>query len=152
MDASGFRDWGSRLTVLLKATLHLQILQPSNPETLNPKPKNRPRLVKTVAGFLSLSLYLLFALSSSLSRSLSLSSSLSLAPSLSLPLSRSLPLPPSLALSLSLCESDRRSLVQVGIEQLVSPFHTRKVDTRLPEKGNSNSHGARPVHLNHPDD
>jgi hypothetical protein len=23
----------------------------------------------------------------------------------------------------------------------------RKVDTRLPEKGNSNSHGARPVHL-----
>jgi len=24
---------------------------------------------------------------------------------------------------------------------------TRKVDTRLPGKGNSNSHGARPVHL-----
>jgi len=23
----------------------------------------------------------------------------------------------------------------------------RKVDVRLPEKGNSNSHGARPVHL-----
>jgi len=25
--------------------------------------------------------------------------------------------------------------------------HTRKVDVRLPGKGNSNSHGARPVHL-----
>jgi hypothetical protein len=24
---------------------------------------------------------------------------------------------------------------------------SRKVDVRLPEKGNSNSHGARPVHL-----
>jgi len=31
-----------------------------------------------------------------------------------------------------LCESERRS---------------RKVDVRLPGKGNSNSHGARPVHL-----
>ena len=28
---------------------------------------------------------------------------------------------------------------------------TRKVDTRLPGKGNSNSHGARPVHLNYLD-
>jgi len=27
-----------------------------------------------------------------------------------------------------------------------------KVDVRLPGKGNSNSHGARPVHLNHHDD
>ena len=25
--------------------------------------------------------------------------------------------------------------------------HARKVDVRLPGKGNSNSHGARPVHL-----
>jgi len=25
----------------------------------------------------------------------------------------------------------------------------RKVDVRLPGKGNSNSHDARPVHLNH---
>jgi len=28
----------------------------------------------------------------------------------------------------------------------------RKVDVRLPGKGTSNSHGARPVHLNHHDD
>ena len=28
----------------------------------------------------------------------------------------------------------------------------RKVDTRLPEKGNSNSHGVRPVHSSHFDD
>ena len=27
------------------------------------------------------------------------------------------------------------------------PWRTRKVDVRLPGKGNSNSHGARPVHL-----
>jgi len=26
-------------------------------------------------------------------------------------------------------------------------LHSRKVDVRLPGKGNSNSHGARPVHL-----
>ena len=32
------------------------------------------------------------------------------------------------------------------------PRSSRKVDVRLPEKGNSNSHGARPVHLNHHDD
>ena len=25
--------------------------------------------------------------------------------------------------------------------------HARKVDVRLPEEGDSNSHGARPVHL-----
>ena len=29
---------------------------------------------------------------------------------------------------------------------------TRKVDIRLPGKGNSNSHGARPVYQNHLDD
>ena len=29
---------------------------------------------------------------------------------------------------------------------------TRKVDIKLPEKGNSNFHGARPVYKNHPDD
>ena len=29
---------------------------------------------------------------------------------------------------------------------------TRKVDLRLPEKGNSNYHGVRPVYLNHLDD
>ena len=28
----------------------------------------------------------------------------------------------------------------------------RKVGIRLPEKGNSNSHGARPVYYNHHDD
>ena len=28
----------------------------------------------------------------------------------------------------------------------------RKVDIRLPGQGNSNSHGARPVHQNHLDD
>jgi hypothetical protein len=28
----------------------------------------------------------------------------------------------------------------------------RKVDSRLPGTGNSNSHGARPVYLNHLDD
>ena len=29
---------------------------------------------------------------------------------------------------------------------------SRKVDVRLPGKGNSNSHGSRPVHSNHLDD
>ena len=28
----------------------------------------------------------------------------------------------------------------------------RKIDIRLPEKGHSNSHGARPVYYNHLDD
>ena len=31
-------------------------------------------------------------------------------------------------------------------------LHTRKIDVRLPEKRNPNSHGARPVHLNNLDD
>ena len=30
--------------------------------------------------------------------------------------------------------------------------HSRKVNTRLPGKGNSNSHGARLVHQNHLDE
>ena len=30
--------------------------------------------------------------------------------------------------------------------------HFRKVDVRLPEKGNSDSHGAKPVYLTHLDD
>ena len=29
----------------------------------------------------------------------------------------------------------------------VFPLRSRKIDVRLPGKGNSNSHGARPVHL-----
>jgi len=34
----------------------------------------------------------------------------------------------------------------------VCPSSTRKVDIWLPGKGNSNSHGARPVYQNHPGD
>ena len=36
--------------------------------------------------------------------------------------------------------------------ELVQVSSTRKVDIRLPGKGNSNSHGARPVFSNHLDD
>ena len=35
---------------------------------------------------------------------------------------------------------------------LVQVSSTRKVDIRLPGKGNSDSHGARPVFSNHLDD
>ena len=35
---------------------------------------------------------------------------------------------------------------------LVEGLVTRKVDIRLPGKGNSNSHGARPVHQDRLDD
>ena len=54
------------------------------------------------------------------------------------------------------CSPNRSDLAQVSerIAQLdaeesvlPSPFRgSLKVDIRLPEKGNSNSHGARPVH------
>jgi len=37
-------------------------------------------------------------------------------------------------------------------EQRVNMSSIRKVDIRLPGKGNSNSHGARPVYLKHLDD
>ena len=36
---------------------------------------------------------------------------------------------------------------EVLVQSQVCQIPTRKVDVRLPGKGNSNSHGARPVHL-----
>ena len=55
-------------------------------------------------------------------------------------LSYSLPLPLPLSLSIPFSHSP------VGRVSWVL-YTTRKVDIRLPGKGNSNSHGARPVHL-----
>jgi len=44
------------------------------------------------------------------------------------------------------CETVEGYLVAiVGARDL--PAESRKVDVRLPTRGNSNSHGARPVHL-----
>ena len=93
--------------------------------------------------FFSLSHFLSLFLSLSLSFCLSLSLSLVLFLSLCLSLSLSI----SLALSLSLALALLRSLFLshfAGAEQDDLP--SRKPDVKLPEKWNSNSHGARPVH------
>ena len=39
------------------------------------------------------------------------------------------------------------NFTQTEFVGMMFPRQTRKVDVRLPGKGNSNSHGARPVHL-----
>ena len=44
-------------------------------------------------------------------------------------------------------ESDRAEHDEAGVARHCHVSAFRKVDVRLPGKGNSNSHGARPVHL-----
>jgi hypothetical protein len=71
--------------------------------------------------------------------------------SLSLPLSLARSLALSLLLSRSLARSLPRSLAhsltRLGRRRCTGTTSARKVDVRLPGKENSNSHGARPVHL-----
>jgi len=43
------------------------------------------------------------------------------------------------------CECAKRLLATLTLRRMI--LGSRKVDVRLPGKGNSNSHGARPVHL-----
>jgi len=44
------------------------------------------------------------------------------------------------------CNPRHASSVARPTRPVSGPLNARKVDPRLPEKGNSNSHGARPVH------
>ena len=46
----------------------------------------------------------------------------------------------------TLCETNTHQIAKSRARQSFTSWHPRKVDIRLPGKGNSNSHGARPVH------
>ena len=48
-------------------------------------------------------------------------------------------------MGLETCLREARNLPERGAEELLAT-RTRKVDIKLPEKGDSNSYGARPVH------